>query len=122
MSRNAMRKIVPSKPYICVFCEGESEQQYIAALKTLFQESVVLHCRKGLFDEAESLFLKDKRFQERLEIIDEIWFFFDVEPSDRDKWDSWMKAAKHVQNLALTRSLIQKNCNYTFAFSMLLVE
>ena len=99
MSRKAVRKIVSSKPYIYVFCEGESEQQYIVALKTLFQESVVLQCRKGLFDEADSLFSKDKRFREKLEIIDEIWFFFDVELSDHDKWDAWMKAVKHVQKL-----------------------
>lgn len=99
MSRKALRKFVSSKPYICVFCEGESEQQYIATLKTLLQESVVLQCRKGLFDKAESLFSKDKRFREKLEIIDEIWFFFDVEPSDHDKWDTWMKTAKHMQTL-----------------------
>ena len=42
MSSNSTRKYLSSKPYIYVFCEGESEQQYIKTLKTIFQESVVL--------------------------------------------------------------------------------
>ena len=82
------------------FCEGESEQQYIEALKKIFQESVILKHPKGLFTEARALASKNSKFKEKLEITDEIWFFFDVEHSDQEKWDAWMNDAKYLQRVA----------------------
>ena len=41
----------------------------------------------GLFDEAWDKFRKDKKYKDALEVIDEIWFFYDVEKEDVPKWE-----------------------------------
>lgn len=67
-----------SKPYIVVFCEGESEQVYTDFLRKEFKDvaSIKRPSSTGLFGEADSKFQKDKAYQGYAEVTDEIWFFF----------------------------------------------
>lgn len=66
-----------SKPYIVVFCEGESEQVYTDFLRKEFKDvaSIKRPSSAGLFEEADSKFQKDKAYQGYAEVTDEIWFF-----------------------------------------------
>ena len=90
-----------SKPYIVVFCEGESEQVYTDFLKNEFIDvaSIKRPSATGLFEEADSKFKKDKRYRDNAEVTDEIWFFFDVETKDIADWDSRLKIIKHLRTL-----------------------
>ena len=89
------------KPLIYVFCEGESEQAYTDFLKKTFSDIAVIKRPKstGLFEEANDIFKKDKRYRDSAEVTDEIWFFFDVEADQRDKWDARLKIIKELRKL-----------------------
>lgn len=81
------RKLKKSKVSICVFCEGESEQAYTDFLKSKFQDVAVFKrpSSTGLFDDAD--------------VIDEIWFFFDVEEKDIDNWSKRLEIIKRLRRL-----------------------
>ena len=85
-----------TKPLIYVFCEGESEQAYTDFLKKTFSDIAVVKRPKstGLFEEARDKFDKDKSYRDNAEVIDEIWFFFDVEKDQREKWEARLKIIK----------------------------
>lgn len=89
------------KPYIVVFCEGESEQAYTDFLKKEFKDvaSIKRPSATGLFEEADGKFKKDKAYRDYAEVTDEIWFFFDVETKDIGLWDARMKIIKHLRAL-----------------------
>lgn len=89
------------KPYIVVFCEGESEQAYTDFLKKEFRDaaSIKRPSSTGLFEEADSKFKKDKSYRDYVEVTDEIWFFFDVEIKDIGSWDARMKIVKRLRSL-----------------------
>lgn len=89
------------KPYIVVFCEGESEQAYTDFLKKEFRDaaSIKRPGSTGLFEEADSKFKRDKSYRDYAEVTDEIWFFFDVEVKDADSWDARMKIIKRLRSL-----------------------
>lgn len=91
----------PQKPYIVVFCEGESEQAYTDFLKKEFKDVAVIKRPNftGLFEEADNKFKKDKRYRDYTEVTDEIWFFFDVETKDISKWESRIKIIKRLRSL-----------------------
>ena len=74
-----------TKPLIYVFNEGESEQAYTEFLKTSFSDYTVVKYPKatGLFEVARDRFEKDKKYRDSAEVIDEIWFFFDVKKMRR---------------------------------------
>ena len=95
------RRFKDSKPYIVVFCEGESEQAYTDFLKKEFKDvaSFKRPSSTGLFEEADRRFEKDKSYRDYAEVTDEIWFFFDVETKDVPKWDSRMKIIRHLRSL-----------------------
>lgn len=95
------RQFRRTKPLIYVFCEGESEQAYTAFLKKTFSDVAVFDGPRstGLFEEAESLFQKNKKYRDRVEVTDEIWFFFDVEKNDINKWDSRYSIIKKFRAL-----------------------
>lgn len=95
------RQLKKTKPLIFVFCEGESEQVYTDFLKITFSDVAVIKrpSSTGIFEEANSLFQKDKRYRESVEVTDEIWFFFDVEKKDTGKWDSRYKIIKKLRVL-----------------------
>lgn len=86
---------------IKVFCEGESEQAYTEFLKREFSEVAVIDYPKetGLFDRAKSRFDKDPSYRDYKEVIDEVWFFFDIETKDIDKWDGRYKVIKYLRKL-----------------------
>ena len=90
-----------TKPLIYVFCEGESEQAYTDFLKKTFSDIAVVKRPKstGLFEEARDKFDKDKSYRDNAEVIDEIWFFFDVEKDQREKWEARLKIAKSLRRL-----------------------
>lgn len=90
-----------SKPYIIVFCEGESEQAYTDFLKQKFSDvaSIKRPSATGLFNEADNKYKKDKRYRDNAEVTDEIWFFFDVETKDTVLWDARMKIIKRLRSL-----------------------
>ena len=90
-----------TKPLIYVFCEGESEQAYTDFLKKIFSDIAVVKRPKstGLFEEARDKFDKDKSYRDNAEVIDEIWFFFDVEKDQREKWEARLKIIKSLRRL-----------------------
>ena len=90
-----------SKPYIVVFCEGESEQVYTDFLRKEFKDvaSIKRPSSTGLFEAADSKFQKDKAYQGYAEVTDEIWFFFHVETKDIGSWDARMKIIKRLRSL-----------------------
>ena len=95
------RQYKREKPLIYVFCEGESEQAYTDFLKKQFRDVAVIKRpgATGLFEEADSKFAKDARYRNEAEVTDEIWFFFDVEEKDTDKWDNRLKIIKRLRGL-----------------------
>ena len=95
------RQLKRKKPYIVVFCEGESEQAYIDFLKKEFKDvaSITRPGSTGLFEDADSKFKKDKSYLDYAEVTDEIWFFFDVETKDIQQWDSRLKIIKRLRSL-----------------------
>ncbi len=90
-----------TKPLIYVFCEGESEQAYTDFLKKTFSDIAVVKRPKstGLFEEARDKFDKDKSYRDNAEVIDEIWFSFDVEKDQREKWNARLKIIKSLRRL-----------------------
>lgn len=95
------RKLKKSKVSICVFCEGESEQAYTDFLKSKFQDVAVFKrpSSTGLFDEADNRFKKDPKYRNYADVIDEIWFFFDVEEKDIDNWGKRLEIIKRLRRL-----------------------
>jgi len=89
------------KTIIRVFCEGETEQAYTEFLKRRFADVAVIKYPKetGLFDEAENRFAKDPQYRDNAEVIDEVWFFFDVETKDVGLWDHRLKIIKKLRKL-----------------------
>ena len=95
------RHLKKAKPYIQVFCEGESEQAYSKFLKNKFVDVAVIKCPNflGLFDEAKNKYKKDNRFSSASEETDEIWFFFDVETKDISKWEERLKILNYLRKM-----------------------
>lgn len=95
------RQFKKAKPLIQVFCEGESEQAYTDFLKKQFEDVAVIRRPKatGLFDEADALYRKNVRYKNSVEVTDEIWFFFDVETKDIDKWNDRLDIINHLRKL-----------------------
>ena len=95
------RKLKKSKVSICVFCEGESEQAYTDFLKSKFQDLAVFKrpSSTGLFDDADNRFKKDPKYRDYADVIDEIWFFFDVEEKDIDNWSKRLEIIKRLRHL-----------------------
>lgn len=92
------RRIKQQKPYIYVFCEGESEQRYVDFLAQQFG-GVILKNEKGSLEDAKKRFQKDPRHSEWIDVIDEIWLFFDVEEYDIPKWEPWLKVIKWLEKM-----------------------
>ena len=89
------------KVIIRVFCEGESEQAYTDFLKSKFQDLAVFKrpSSTGLFDDADNRFKKDPKYRDYADVIDEIWFFFDVEEKDIDNWSKRLEIIKRLRHL-----------------------
>lgn len=88
------------KPLIYIFCEGESEIEYGKCLKEQFSDvAVIMKPVKGLFSEAESKFRKEARYRNKIEVTDEIWFFFDVDHEQTGSWDTNQKIIRTLRKL-----------------------
>ena len=112
-----VKKVRNVKPLIYIFCEGESEQVYSDFLKEKFKDVAIIKRPKqtGLFETAESMFMKSPSYRENKEVTDEIWFFFDTEEKDKDKWDSRLKIMKRLsqkpgKDKIRIRLLMTKSC------------
>ena len=111
------RKTKHIKPLIYVFCEGESEQVYSDFLKETFKNVAVIKRpnQTGIFEVADAMFKKNPNYRDYKEVTDEIWFFFDTEDKDKDKWDSRLKimknlSRKHGKEKIKIRLLMTKAC------------
>ncbi|SEW26568.1 RloB-like protein [Ruminococcaceae bacterium KH2T8] len=95
------RKIKPTKPFIYVFCEGESEQAYTDYLKKTFSDVAVIKRphQTGLFSEAKAKFSKSPTYRNSIEVTDEIWFFYDIEEKDIHKWNDRLVIIKSLRKL-----------------------
>ena len=95
------RPLRKTKPLIYVFNEGESEQAYTEFLRNSFSDYAVVKYPKatGLFEEARDRFEKDKKYRDSAEVTDEIWFFFDVEKTEKGKWNSHYQIIKKLGKL-----------------------
>lgn len=52
-----------------------------------------------MFDEADNRFKKDPKYRDYADVIDEIWFFFDVEEKDIDNWSKRLEIIKRLRRL-----------------------
>lgn len=98
------RKIKNIKPLVYVFCEGESEQEYARFLKEQFVDVVSIKYpsdvgRTAVFEMARDNFTKNAKYKDNISVTDEIWFFFDVEQSDKNKWDERYKIIEKLRKL-----------------------
>ena len=98
------RKIKNIKPLVYVFCEGESEQEYARFLKEQFIDVVSIKYpsdvgRTAVFEMARDNFTKNAKYKDNISVTDEIWFFFDVEQSDKNKWDERYKIIEKLRKL-----------------------
>jgi hypothetical protein len=95
------RRIKSEKPLIYVFCEGESEQAYTSFLRDKFHDVAVIKSpsKTGLFDYAETMFKNNQKYKNSADVTDEIWFFYDVETTDIDKWEERLSIIKFLRKL-----------------------
>lgn len=95
------RKFRKEKPLIYIFNEGESEQAYARFLKEHFSDVASIQYPKstGLFTEARDKFKKDPKLRNSIDVIDEIWFFFDVEVTDHGKWNERSEIINQLRKL-----------------------
>lgn len=100
-SRGAGKKIIR------VFCKGESEQAYTDFLKQKFSDVAVINYPKetGLFDRAKDRFNKDPLYREYKDVIDEVWFFFDVETKDIDTWNERYGIINYLRKLRKDKNI-----------------
>lgn len=88
------------KPLIYVFCEGESEIEYVNFLKEKYEDVAVIQKPvKGLFSTADKKFKKEAKYRNNAEVTDEIWFFFDVDDGQTGSWDKNKKIISVLQKL-----------------------
>lgn len=97
------RQFRKAKKAIYVFCEGESEKEYIECLKREFADVAAFHIpapvSTRLFEDAKNKFDKDARFRNIAEAIDEIWFFFDAEDESACQWEKRLKIIKRLRGM-----------------------
>lgn len=95
------RRTKPEKPLIYVFCEGESEQAYADYLKKIFScvVSIKRMPKTGLYDYAKRCYAKDASLRSNAAVTDEIWFFYDVEAADADKWEQRLKIINSLRKM-----------------------
>lgn len=102
-------------PYIVVFWEGESEQQYFMFIKDKFHEktNLKIHNKKGTFDIARKSVGAKGVYKDDVDYIDEIWIVFDTEVDLRPKWqENWeiIKLLRKKCKNAKVRLLMTKGC------------
>ena len=83
---------------IYVFWEGESKEVYTKYLKKRFSNkaTIIIHGEKGTFHTAKSYFRGNKRFQNNVKELDEIWFFFDTEIEKGGQWEENIRCLSDI--------------------------
>ena len=87
------------KPLIYVFCEGESEIEYVNFLKEKYEDVAVIQKPVKGFSTADKKFKKEAKYRNNAEVTDEIWFFFDVDDGQTGSWDKNKKIISVLQKL-----------------------
>lgn len=108
------RKLRKTKRVIYVYCEGETEIKYLQAIQNRYEDAVSIHTKKAMID-SNKILKNDIRFTNNESTIDEVWFFFDIEESDKQKWPSRKRIIekllknkqKYKVRLLLTTGLIE---------------
>lgn len=115
-AKKTPRPIRSAKKIIYIFCEGESEQEYANFLKEEFSDVAAIQPPViGLFEQAKRNFSREVRYKNKIEVIDEIWFFFDTEEDTGTSWDTtaaiikWLKKLKKKPPIKI-RLLMNKSC------------
>ncbi len=108
-------KNISRNPYIIVFWEGESEEEYFKFMRQKFHEkaNVKVHAKKGTFIMAKKAFSSKGEYGEDVPYVDEIWIVFDTEPDLRQKWDEYWDIVKSIRKkckYARVRLLMTKGC------------
>lgn len=108
-------KNISRNPYIIVFWEGESEEEYFKFMRQEFHEkaNVKIHSKKGIFAMAKKAFSLQGDYGDEVAYVDEIWFVFDTEPDLRQKWDEYWEIVKSIRKKcknARVRLLMTKGC------------
>ena len=80
---------------------GGSEQAYTDFLKRKFQKYAHIKYPKstGLFEKAQEKFKKEIKYRNEKDVIDEIWFFFDIEINEKAKWEQRLKIINALRRL-----------------------
>lgn len=94
---------------IYVFWEGESEEVYTKYLKKRFSNkaTIIIHGEKGTFHTAKSYFRGNKRFQNNVKELDEIWFFFDTEIEKGGQWEENIRCLSDIISSRTKRNPLQ---------------
>ena len=108
-------KNITRNPYIIVFWEGESEEEYFKFVRQRFHDkaNVKIHSKKGIFAMAKKAFSPKGDYVEETAYVDEVWFVFDTEPDLRPKWDEYWEIVKNIRKKcknARVRLLMTKGC------------
>lgn len=110
------RMVRPTKKVIFIFCEGESEQEYANFLKEEYSDVASIQAPVlGLFDHAKRVFNASVRYKNSIDVIDEIWFFFDTEEDAGVPWEQNKKILEKLKKLRKkppikVRLLMTKSC------------
>lgn len=113
MARKSKNK--SRNPYIVVFWEGESEEQYFKFLKDRFHEAanINVHNKKGLFVTANKAFASKGIYADDTLDVDEIWFVFDTEVEMRLQWKANWDIVKNLRKRcknAVVKLYMTKGC------------
>lgn len=108
-------KNLSRNPYIIVFWEGESEEQYMRYMRKHFhpKANVTVNSKKGVFEAAKKAFSAKGVYADDVKDVDEIWMVFDTEPNLRPKWDEYWGIVQNLRKKcknARVRLLMTKGC------------
>lgn len=108
-------KNLKRNPYIIVFWEGESEEQYMKYMRQFFHRKVNLtvNPKKGVFDVAKKAFSTKGVYADDVADVDEIWMIFDTEKDLRQNWNkNWdiVQSVKRKCKHAEVRLLMTQGC------------
>ena len=108
-------KNLKRNPYIIVFWEGESEEQYMKYMRQAFhtKANLKVNAKKGVFEAAKKAFSPKGVYADEVKDVDEIWLVFDTEPDLRVKWDEYWGIVQGLRKkckYARVRLLMTKGC------------
>lgn len=85
-----------AKEFAAMYSDNEEQA---AAVKEVDRALFKRPSSTGLFDDADNRFKKDPKYRDYADVIDEIWFFFDVEEKDIDNWSKRLEIIKRLRHL-----------------------